>query len=292
MAASLRWLLPWEVSPAVILCCGLVVGLFIVGVRRARRRGVRTPAWRTAAFCTGVALVYVPLQTRFDYVAEHMFWVHRLQHLLLHHLGPFFIALAAPWSLVGEGVPASWRGALQRVRRGSLIQRPYHVLQHPLVAPGLFVGLIYLWLVPRIHFRAMLSTAEYNWMNWSMVLDGLLFWWLMLDPRSREEGAQIGFGARIPIVLAVVLPQILLGAYLSLHKHTIYDVYAVCGRLWPLDPLTDQEIGGLITWIPASMMSLAALLILWSRWLHYDARVYALRAQRTAPAIERMGRLQ
>ena len=85
----------------------------------------------------------------------------------------------------------------------------------------------------------------------------------------------MGFGARIPVVLAVVLPQILIGAYLSLHKGTIYDVYAVCGRLWPVEPMTDQEIGGLITWIPASMMSLAALLILWGRWLHNDALVYA-----------------
>lgn len=238
----------------------------------------------------GVGLVYLPLQTRFDYMAEHMFWIHRLQHLMLHHLGPFLIALAAPWSLIGEGVPAKWRGPLCQVLRGPLIQRPYRILQHPLIAPVLFVGLIYLWLVPRIHFRAMLNTAEYNWMNWSMALDGLLFWWLMLDPRSRDEGARVGFGIRIPIVLSVVLPQILLGAYLSLHRHTIYDVYAVCGRLWPLDPLTDQEIGGLITWIPASMMSLAALLILWARWLHHDARAYALRLQRAVPAVERPGR--
>ncbi|MGH9643092.1 MAG: cytochrome c oxidase assembly protein, partial [Terriglobales bacterium] len=63
-------------------------------------------------------------------------------------------------------------------------------------------------------------------------------------------------------------------------------------RLWPIDPLTDQEIGGLITWIPASMMSLAALLILWARWIHEDARIHARRTQRTPPAIGPARRLQ
>jgi len=271
----LPWLLPWEWSPAIILCCALAVGLFARGVHRERSRGTNTARWRSALFYLGVALVYVPLQTRFDYLAQHMFWIHRLQHLLLHHLAPFFIAWAAPWSLIAAGLPARWHPALQAVLANPAVRRFYRVLQHPIVAPVLFVGLIYFWLWPSIHFRAMLSAVEYRWMNWSMVLDGVLFWWLMLDPRSREAGAQMGFGARIPVVLAVVLPQILIGAYLSLHKGTIYDVYAVCGRLWPVQPLTDQEIGGLITWIPASMMSLAALLILWARWLHNDALAHA-----------------
>jgi putative membrane protein len=287
----LPWLLPWEWSPAVMLGCALAVGLFARGVQQERSRGTNTALWRSALFYLGVALVYVPLQTRFDYLAQHMFWIHRLQHLLLHHLGPFFIAWAAPWSLIAAGLPVRWRPAVHRVLLSTAVRRPYRVLQSPVVAPVLFVGLIYFWLLPGIHFRAMLSAVEYKWMNWSMVLDGLLFWWLLLDPRSRERGAQMGFGARIPVALAVVLPQILIGAYLSLHKGTLYDVYAVCGRLWPLDPVTDQQTGGLITWIPASMMSLAPVLILWARWLHNDALVHCQRTHGTAHAAALPGGL-
>jgi putative membrane protein len=127
----------------------------------------------------------------------------------------------------------------------------------------LFVGLIYFWLVPEIHFDAMLSADLYQVMNWSMALDGLLFWWLILDRRSPKQGG-LGYGKRIAILLAVIPPQIALGAYIVFSKEVIFDVYEVCGRAWPLNPLDDQRMGGLVTWVPATMMSVIGVLIILS----------------------------
>jgi putative membrane protein len=276
------WALPWEFSPAVLACCAAAIAAYAFGIRREQAAGTVTSYWRRAAFYLGIALVYIPLQTRFDYLAQHMFWIHRLQHLLLHHVGPIFIALAAPWRSLAAGLPSGWRASLRSVAFSSLVRGVYGVLQQPVLAVVLFTGLIYFWLWPSIHFRAMLSSTEYEWMNWSMVVDGLLFWWLMLDPRSREEGARMGLGARIPLVLLAMGPQLLIGAFLSLHKQVIYDVYAVCGRLWPIDPVTDQQIGGLITWIPASMMSVVVSLIVLQRWMKNDDRVHTLRTGASA----------
>jgi putative membrane protein len=273
----LHWLLPWEFSPAVAVCCASAVALFARGRTQRTAGPDHVSRWRQTAFYLGTALIYGALQTRFDYLAQHMFWVHRLQHLLLHHLAPFLLALSAPWTTISAGLPARWRVPLHAALLSTPVHRAYDILQQPLIALALFVGLIYFWLWPSIHFRAMLNAVEYEWMNWSMVLDGLLFWWLILDPRSREDGARIGFGIRIPIVLLAMVPQLLIGAYLSLHKRAIYDVYAVCGRLWPIDALTDQQIGGLITWIPASMMSVLASLIVLRRWMYNDTRMHASR---------------
>ena len=85
------------------------------------------------------------------------------------------------------------------------------MLQQPLLAAFLFVGLIYFWLIPPIHFRAMIDWRLYAVMNWSMVLDGLLFWCLVLDPRPKPP-ARISYGARAALVLGVMFPQIALGA--------------------------------------------------------------------------------
>jgi len=123
----------------------------------------------------------------------------------------------------------------------------------------------------------MLSLNEFKCMNWSVALDGLLFWSLILDPRAPDQGAPMSFGARIPLVLLVMVPETIIGAYLSLHQHTLYHVYEVCGRLWPVDPVTDQQVGGLITWIPASMMCSLGALIVWSRWMYNDERVHRQR---------------
>ncbi|HMA32423.1 MAG TPA: cytochrome c oxidase assembly protein [Casimicrobiaceae bacterium] len=92
--------------------------------------------------------------------------------------------------------------------RHPLTRGAYRFLQNPVVAPVLFVGLIYLWLTPAVHFDVMLSDRYYAVMNWSMLLDGLLFWSLVLDPWTKAEGARIGLGARIWVVLLAIPPQI------------------------------------------------------------------------------------
>jgi len=61
--------------------------------------------------------------------------------------------------------------------------------------------------------------------------------------------------------------QIVVGAYIALSKHVLYDVYSVCGRAWPISPLTDQTIGGLTTWIPAAMMSVVGILLVIRMWM-------------------------
>ncbi|WP_447043257.1 cytochrome c oxidase assembly protein [Vreelandella sp. H-I2] len=270
---SFYYLLPWEFSPIWTLVCLAGAGLYVRGLVHRRRCGKHDGFWHPFAFLLGVVAIYAVSQTHFDYLAQFMFFVHRGQHLVLHHLAPFLIALAAPLPVLAAGLP-HWVNGLpgfSMVARG--LRPGYRLLQHPVVAPLLFVGLIYFWLIPHIHFDAMLSHRLYQLMNWSMLLDGLLFWWLILDPRSPEKGG-LGYGARIIALLAVVPPQMLLGAYLTFSNAVLFDVYAVCGRAWPLAPLTDQRLGGLITWIPATMMSVLAILIIISRLLGKHSSMY------------------
>ena len=278
----LRWMLPWEFSPTVLVSCVLTVTLFARGVRLEAAAGRSTWWLRQVGFYLGMVLVYVPLQTHLDYYAQHMFWIHRLQHMFLHHVGPFLIALSAPWHVIVAGLPVTSRTRLRSFWFGTPVRQIYQFLQQPFIAYLMFTGLIYFWLWPSIHFNAMLDATEYRWMNWSMVIDGLLFWWLMFDPRSREQGARMGFGARIPLVLLAMVPQLFLGAYLSLHSQVIYSVYAICGRLWPINPVTDQQLGGLIIWIPSSMMSVVASLIMIRQWMYNDARVRGAKANATS----------
>jgi putative membrane protein len=266
------FLLPWEFSPAMLALCAGAVLLYVRGLIRAPH-GVHEPFARKVAFIGGWALIYFVTQTHYDYLSQHMFFIHRVQHLVLHHIGPFLIALSQPIAVLGRGLP---RGLQQRFLIPLWSSRPmrigYRILQNAFVAPVLFVGLIFFWLTPTIHFDAMLSARLYQVMNWSMLLDGLLFWALMLDPRSRAQGALLGFGTRILILIVTILPQIILGAYIALSGNDLYSVYAVCGRAWDLSPHADQVYGGLTTWIPPGMMNLLGVLILLARLMHADEK--------------------
>lgn len=325
MQSVAQFFIPWEFSWLVQACVWAVVIIYLRGLRRGAAQGF----WRGFAFLLGVLLMYVVTQTYFDYWSQYMFFVHRGQHLVLHHLAPFLIALSAPGAVLAAGMPGSikrWfagQGWLRRIWVGI-----YRFLQQPFLASLLFVGLIAFWLIPNVHFDAMLSERLYWIMNWSMALDGLLFWWLMLAPTSHQHPAatghrqglsdfdsvrvldseetlparssvaksnqpspldrlatnadekwtlastrdritpQLSYGVRMLLLAAIMVPQIIIGARLAFSKQIVFDVYAVCGRAWPISPLTDQQLGGLITWIPAAMMSVMAALILLRRLLH------------------------
>ena len=95
------------------------------------------------------------------------------------------------------------------------LRRAVRVIQHPVIAGVLFVGLIDLWLIPAVNFEAMIDPRLYAIMNWSMVVDGLLFWCLVLDPRSSPP-ARASFAVRMITTILVMFPQIILGSYLDL----------------------------------------------------------------------------
>jgi putative membrane protein len=255
----LSWLLPWDFSPTVIAFAAASALLYARG-----SRGRRAGAWRRLGFWTGLALVYAALQTRFDYYAEREFFLHRLQHLVLHHLGPFLIMLSSPGPCLRAGLPLGARVAWRR--------RAMAVLLNPWVAALLFFGVIYLWLWPSLHFVAMLDWRLYRVMNWSVTVDGLLFWWLILDRRPRPP-ARLAPGVRILVSLLVALPQILIGAYITFTSRNLYPIYDLCGRaIAGISALQSQRIGGLILWIPSAMMSVVGALVALSHWISLSSR--------------------
>ncbi len=275
----MEWLKPWESSPTVLVAFAVFGVLYLRG---SLTRSTSTA--RQLAFWAGFGLLYAALHTRLDYYSEHEFFVHRLQHLVLHHLGPFFIALSHPGTALRTGLSLGWRIRLLRpIERSWVMRWLLAFLLNPVIAAFVFVGLIFFWLWPPIHFDAMLDVRLYRAMNWSMAIDGLLFWWLILDPRPRPP-ARLAPGLRIILALLVMLPQILLGAYVTFTRRDLYPIYSVCGRAFGgISPATDQYLGGLIIWIPSSMMSVVAALIAMRNWLSVDVRRHP-KAIRAAPA--------
>jgi putative membrane protein len=268
IAAFVPYLAPWDFSPTVVLVCTMTCALYIRGLTVQRQRGIQCGFWRPFSFLLGVVLIYGCLQTYFDYLSQHMFWVHRLQHLVLHHLAPILMIVAAPGPILRLGLPATWRGAERRLWQRSGVRHVLKVLQNPLIAGFLFVGVIFFWLTPSIHFTAMLDVDRYRLMNWSMAVDGVFFWWLMLTPRSAQGSAAVPYGPRVAVLVITGFLQLFLGAFIVMHKTILFTVYGVCGRAWAIGPLVDQQLGGCLTWIPPAMMSLLGVLVV----IHYALR--------------------
>ena len=253
--ADLPIWLPWEFSWPIYLVTVLTLGWFVRGLR-VLPKAQHPPLWRSISFVLGVASFWIVLETRIDYYAQHMFFVHRAAHFVLHHFGAFFIALGMSGPVLWSGMP----DILKPVVQSKPVQGTLAFLQHPVTAPFLFVGLLYFWLIPSIHTRVMLDANLYELMNWTMAINGVMFWSLILDSRARPS-ARLSHLMRALLILVIELPQMVLGAILSLTEHDIYPVYTICGRVLDMTALNDQHYGGLIIWLPGTLTSFAAMIV-------------------------------
>lgn len=255
----------------------LAFTLYSVGCARAQPAA---PRHRRIAFYLGLFLLYCALQTSWDYYASHMFFVHRLQHFILHDVGPALLAASAPAAALARGLPGWLRQRLtQAVARLRPLER---VIFDPWTATTLYIASLIIWIWPPWHWDVMLSNRLYRLMNWSVVLGDLPFWWLILDPRPYPL-ARVKGGYRLLMLFIVMLPMMLVGAILGLTRQDLYPVYAVCGRFAPISPLTDQHLGGLIIWIPSSIFLAIIALVVFRRILHQE---HTARTTRKPRAVE------
>ncbi len=240
---------PWEPSLGLIAVFVVAAVLFVRGAHR-----VRMSVARRAAFWTGFALFYVALQTKVDYYAEHEFFVHRLQHFVLHHMAPLVLMAAYPGSALRAGLPFAWRRTVRRWQRGSLARIAGTILLNPAFVSTAFVVSVLVWLIPSVQFISMLDWRIYAFMNWSVAVTGLLYWWMILDHRpSPPSRARPGLRVLSPVI--TMTPQILAGAVITFTSRDLYPVFSLCGRAFTsLSPALDQSLGGLIMWVPAAVL--------------------------------------
>ena len=256
--ADLPFWMPWEFSWPVFLATTLSLAWFFRGLSRLNREE-RPALWRNACFVLGVLGNYAVLQTHFDYLAQHMFFMHRWSQFVVHHTAPMLIALGASGPAITAGMP----DFLKPLVTARPVKRAMDVLQHKAVAPVIFVAMLYFWLLPGLHTRAMLDRNLYDLMNWSMAVNGIMFWSLIVDPRPHPP-ARLSMLWRALAILIIELPQMVLGAILSLSSRDFYPVYSICGRVFDMTSLNDQHYGGLIIWLPGTMMSFAAMIVVLS----------------------------
>jgi len=261
-ASLLKWIVPWEFS-WVLLACFVVAG--VLYLRGCRRRPVRFAS--KLAFWSGMAIIYLSLHTYLDYYAEHEFFMHRIQQLLLHHIAPLLIVAAYPSAVLRSGLPLAWRvRVLRPLQRSWPWRMVFGVLWNPTVATLLFIAFILIWLIPDLQTLAMLDWRIYRFMNWSMLVSGFAYWSLVLDHRPHPPGRMTA-GLRVLSPAITMTPQIVAGAIVTFSKTDLYPIFEICGRAFTFNVLTGQLIGGVIIWVPSALVESIGGLMALRLWL-------------------------
>lgn len=246
----------WSWEPSVLLGLEMIAALYLAGVFPLRRRfegAPRAEPRQVVAFMTGLLVIFLALVSPVDFVADrYLFSAHMVQHLLLILVMPPLLLLGTPGWL------------LRPLPRWPSLAGVARWLTHPLVAFGLFNATFWLWHLPRLYQLSLESTRVHILMHLLFMATAVLNWWPVLGPLP--ELRLRSYPARMAYLFAQTLPNTGLSVLLIFSPTVLYPAYALAPRLWGLSPLADQQLGGLIMWIPGSLVYLLALSVLFFRW--------------------------
>jgi putative membrane protein len=201
-----------------------------------------------------MALVLVALVSPIDRLAEQLFFVHMVQHLLLLDLAPILVLLGLTKVIL--------RPATRKLMRLELAAGP---LAHPVFAIGFYVVVMWSWHIPAMYDLALEHPAIHVTEHILFSIAGGLYWWHLLSPiRARKRLG--GMGPVLYMVFTKLLVG-LLGIGLAFAPNAIYDFYERQPGYWGLSPGTDQAIGGLIMATEQSIVMGIALVYLFVRAL-------------------------
>jgi putative membrane protein len=256
----------WELHPLVVLPLAGLAAAYGRGVRRlwVSPRGREAVGPRAAgAFCASLGALAVALVSPLHRLGESLFSAHMVQHLLLVLVvAPLFV-LGRPLVPLALAVPRRARGALHALSRSPRLAAAGAVATSAVVVWALHTGAMWAWHLPSLYDAALRSDALHGLEHLSFVATAALFWWVVVDAAS---AARAHPGALL-LLFATGLQGAALGAVLTFATKPLYAVSQAAARAWSLSPLSDQQLAGLIMWVPTGAFYLVAMGVLLLRWL-------------------------
>ncbi len=204
----------------------------------------------------------IALDSPLHELGEQLFWVHMTQHEILMLISAPLIVLGRPLLTFLWALPPAWREAVASVGRFRPFKKSWAFASAPLSA-WLVSGLaLWIWHVPWLFDQTLRNDWIHAAQHTTFLMTGMIFWWPVAN-RSRA----LGYGGGIVYIFTTILHTSVLGALLTFAPRPWYSSYAVTAPAWHLSALEDQQIGGLIMWIPAGTLLLIVALILLIKWL-------------------------
>jgi putative membrane protein len=260
----------WSPEPGLLLGLGLLAWLYARGLRRLWRsrpgRGIRR--WEARAFLAGWLTLVVALLSPLHPLGRVLFSAHMVQHELLIALGAPLLVLGRPLVPLLWAVPIGWRRAAGAWTRSAPVRLGGRTLTRPFVAWLLHAVAIWVWHLPALYEEALASDGVHALEHTCFLGTALLFWWAMVHGRQ----GRIGYGASVFYLFATALHSGALGALLTFAPRPWYPAYGGVTAQWGLSPLEDQQLAGLIMWIPGGVSYLVAGLLLLAGWLRESER--------------------
>ena len=247
----------WDLLAVGLLLTSAV--LYAAGVRRLRRRSVRSSLPALASFWTGWLVMLAAILPPLDGLVTRRFAAHMLQHEMLMLVGVPLMIAGRPVATWLWGLPEPVRRSVVPMLQGAATRVPGRLLTAPITAWALHGVVIWVWHVPALYQAAVLNEGVHALQHAMFCVTSALFWWGLVHGRY----GRAGYGASVFFVFTTVIHTGLLGAVFTLAPAPLYPLYAARAP----DPLADQQLAGLVMWIPAGLVLTLVGVGLFAAWI-------------------------
>lgn len=250
---------PGGVTAATAACLLLASALYAAGARALlRRRRQRIVLIRIAAFAGGWFALALALLSPLAAVSEWLFSAHMTQHTLLMLVAAPLITAGQPVATMLAAGGRPWTGRAVRQTRPL-----WQALTGPVVSFALMLLTLWIWHVPSLHEAALHSQAVHVVQHLSMMAAASAFWWGLVHGRHGRHG----YGLAVVFVFLTAVHSSVLGALLTMASRVLYPTYAARGLAHHVDAQADQQLAGLIMWVPSGVIFIVIGVALFAAWL-------------------------
>ncbi|MEO8126070.1 MAG: cytochrome c oxidase assembly protein [Bryobacteraceae bacterium] len=283
--------LGWNWDPWILASLSLAVAAYVCGLWRipeaARSRVFGK--WRYAAFGAAIAALFAVLISPLDALDDELFTAHMLQHLVLMMVAPPLLIMGRLGTAFLWAFPLRIRRWIARAWVFTGLRDGVHAVMSPVAVWILGSAALWFWHLPGPYGWALSNEWVHAFEHICFFVTSLMFWALVVEPLGRRR---LDYGIAMLFVTTFGMQNGLLGAILTFGGRPLYVAYLPTTAAWGLTPLEDQQLAGLIMWIPASLIHLATLGFLFVAWMRGAERREAAsttairsRSSSQAPAV-------
>lgn len=249
--------------PLAITGIGYAAGYF-----RIRRNSTTRPqALRPMCFASGWLALAVALMPPLDALSDELFAFHMVQHEVLMLVAAPLLVLGSPLPVFLWAFPRRGRNRIALVSRHFAVRGPWRVLTGPLSGWLFHAVALWGWHTPPLFEAALEHPGIHGLQHVSFFLTALIFWNGLLRARGGSHN-----GAAVLYLFTTTVHSGVLGALITFAAYPWFPHYQATTAEWGLSALEDQQLGGLIMWVPASLVYVGAGLYLLGRWIQ-DSRL-------------------
>jgi putative membrane protein len=261
----------WGLDPLVILSLALSGWLYLRGVRRLWReasagRGIKR--WEAVAYACGWLALFVALVSPLHPLGEVLFSAHMTQHELLMLVAAPLLVLGRPVIAFLWALPPGWARRVGGWGKARPFRGVWRAVTNPLAAWAIHAAALWVWHAPVLFQATLESDFVHTLQHVCFLGSALLFWWALVHgPRGL-----MGYGAAVLYLFTTSVHSGVLGALITFTGTVLYPAYEKTTASWGLSPLEDQQLGGLIMWVPAGLVYIVAGLALCAGWMRESER--------------------